>query len=463
MKAIKVIVKDQNTIVLEEDAKKGDYIDLRDITTIDAVYIKELIDKDVEKNFQKRLDEQTKSYQKEIESKINETKIKTNEEFNKIKESLISKNIILEEQLKNIEEKTKREEEIKYTKEKSKLESEINNYINKIESLKKEKEIETKKVILETQNKFIEKCSEKDSIIIQLKAELNNIKEKFELEKENLISKNEAHINEIISTKNNEINNLKLAKSSKNIKQLGEELENWCNNEYQNHAVSGFENCLWEKDNIAIKGDDGEKTKADYIFKVYSSNKFIDKNLLTSVVCEMKNEDPLSKNKKKNEDHYKKLDKDREKKNCEYALLISELEWNQENDAPIRKVFGFEKMYVVRPQYFITFLSLIESLGKKYQELILDKNEEEEKFKSFEEVKEEFEKFKDYIITRCFNKIDKEVEKIVELSCKIAESATKVKQSAENIKDNAVADAKRKIENYNITRLTNKIKKVNNE
>ena len=95
----------------------------------------------------------------------------------------------------------------------------------------------------------------------------------------------------------------------------------------------------------------------DYIFKVYASSSHKENELLTSVACEMKNESPNSTNKKKNSDHFLKLDKDRKKKGCEYALLISELEWDQANDVPIRKVVGYEKMYVVRPQYFITFLS----------------------------------------------------------------------------------------------------------
>ncbi len=463
MSSIKVIVKDQNTIVLEEDAKKGDYIDLRDITTIDAIYIKEIIDKDVERKFQKRLDEQEKSFRKEIESKVKEAKAQEREEFNNIKEKLNSDNILLKEQLKNIEEKTKKEEEIKHNKEINKLETEINNYKNQIENIKRENENQIQNVILRTKNEFNDKCNAKDNEITKLKNELENIKEKAELEKAKILSEKEVAFKDELSKKEKEIDNLKLAKSSKNVKQLGEELENWCNNEYQSHAVSGFTNCVWEKDNLAVRGDDGEKTKADYIFKVYSSDKYEDENLLSSVVCEMKNEDPLSKNKKKNEDHYKKLDKDREKKNCEYALLISELEWNQENDAPIRKVFGYEKMYVVRPQYFITFLSLIESLGKKYQELILEKNEEREKFKSSEEIKEEFENFKENIITRCFGRIDKEVEKICKLSESIMDNADKVKESAAAIKDRILTDAIRKIEGYNITKLTKRINKIVNE
>ena len=92
------------------------------------------------------------------------------------------------------------------------------------------------------------------------------------------------------------------------------------NTEYENYAQCGFEACSWEKDNLSIKDDgDTKGTKADYIFKVYATKEMRSAELLTSVVCEMKNESPSSTNKKKNADHYAKLDKDRMKKNCEYA------------------------------------------------------------------------------------------------------------------------------------------------
>lgn len=136
------------------------------------------------------------------------------------------------------------------------------------------------------------------------------------------VQQKEKELNEKIRDLEDKIANLELAKSSLNIKKLGEKLEDWCNNEYQLHALNGFENCSWEKDNIAVRdADDFKGTKADYLFKVYASPSMLEENLLTSVACEMKSEDPNSIHKKKNSDHYKKLDSDRVKKNCEYAYL----------------------------------------------------------------------------------------------------------------------------------------------
>ena len=168
----------------------------------------------------------------------------------------------------------------------------------------------------------------------------------------------------------------------------------------------------------------------------------------------------VSKNKKKNEDHYKKLDSDRKKKECEYALLISELEWNQENDAPIRKVNGYEKMYMVRPQYFITFLSIVESLGKKYKNLLLEKDEMEISFKKSEEIMQEFENFKDTIIKKFIDRITKELEEVNKQVGVIKTSADKIMESSRKIVDNYLKDSKDKIENYNIGKIDKKIKKI---
>ena len=147
------------------------------------------------------------------------------------------------------------------------------------------------------------------------------------------------------------------------------------NTKFKKALFTGFRAIYIDKDNVSIKEDGETKgTKADYIFKVFCDE---EKSMeLASVACEMKSEDPNSTNKRKNSDHYKKLDADRKKKNCEYALLVSELEWNDDNDVPIRKVKDYDKMYVVRPQYFITFLNIIASLANKYQSVLLEKKKE---------------------------------------------------------------------------------------
>lgn len=467
MDNIKVLVKDQYTLVLEEDAKKGDIIDLRNITKIDSSLISKRIDDDVDGRIKLMLSEKQKEIEKqkdkELKLELENLKNKYENEINKRQNSIELLNSEIEKNKIDFDEKLK-----------LLIKQKENEFLIKINELKNEKEILEKniesKIEIEKNNivsKYIDEKNKLEKEVLELKNSLeNSVKEKDHLEKDlndklkqqELQLKQEKEI--AINAKDNEISKLKLDKTFKNVKQLGEELENWCNNEYQNYSVSGFENCTWEKDNKAVKDENGVGSKADYIFKVYANSEFTDENLLTSVTCEMKNEDPLSKNKKKNEDHYKKLDSDRKKKECEYALLISELEWNQENDAPIRKVNGYEKMYMVRPQYFITFLSIVESLGKKYKNLLLEKDEMEISFKKSEEIMQEFENFKDTIIKKFIDRITKELEEVNKQVGVIKTSADKIMESSRKIVDNYLKDSKDKIENYNIGKIDKKIKKI---
>ncbi|HPN61231.1 MAG TPA: DUF2130 domain-containing protein, partial [Bacilli bacterium] len=201
-------------------------------------------------------------------------------------------------------------------------------------------------------------------------------------------------------------------------------------------------------------------TKADYIFKVYANDDFQEVNLLTSVACEMKSEDPSSQNKKKNAEHYAKLDKDRNKKNCEYALLISELEWEQANDVPIRKVMEYEKMYLVRPPYFITFLSIIVSLGVKYQELLLAHNQEVLQFQEIQEIQDAFEKMKSDILDKQLERLDKEIKAINTNANQIANLSQKIIESTDKLATTLLDNIKKKIENFNIKKITKAIDKV---
>lgn len=470
MDVVKVIIKDQFTLVLEEDAKKGDVIDLRNITKIDLSLINKTINDDVDGKIKNMLSEKQKEVelQKEKENKLEIEKLKNKYE-NDLEKSANEKELLKKEIERNkdyYEEKLKSLNNEKEAEFKLKLEKANNEKIILEKSIDDKINIEKSKIT----SKYIDEKNTLEKEIIDLKNKLEKIlDEKEHIEKyftEKLktqeITLNQENENKI-KEKEIEISKLKLDKTFKNVKQLGEELENWCNNEYQNYSISGFENCTWEKDNKSVKDDNGVASKADYIFKVYANNEHIKENLLTSVTCEMKNEDPLSKNKKKNEDHYKKLDIDRNKKECEYALLISELEWTQENDAPIRKVNGYEKMYMVRPQYFITFLSLVESLGKKYKDLLLEKDEKEIVFKQSEDIMHEFEDFKEVIIKKFIDRITKEVDEINKQACNIRDSADKILSSTQKIVNNYLLDSKNKIENFNIGKIQKKINKLDNK
>ena len=144
----------------------------------------------------------------------------------------------------------------------------------------------------------------------------------------------------------------KQMKQSLSTKGIGESLEQYCFNEFKKLQASLFPNATFEKDNDASSG-----SKGDFIYR-----ESIDGVEILSIMFEMKNENDDTVTKHKNEDFFKKLDKDRTKKNCEYAVLVSLLDRDNELYSGITDVsYAYEKMYVVRPQNFITIITLLRS------------------------------------------------------------------------------------------------------
>jgi hypothetical protein len=128
---------------------------------------------------------------------------------------------------------------------------------------------------------------------------------------------------------------------------LGETLEQHCEIEFNKLRATGFKNAYFEKDNDATGG-----SKGDYIYRESDDTN----NEVISIMFEMKNESDTTATKKKNEDFLKELDKDRIEKNCEYAVLVSLLESDNElyNTGIIDVSHRYPKMYVIRPQFFYT-------------------------------------------------------------------------------------------------------------
>lgn len=136
---------------------------------------------------------------------------------------------------------------------------------------------------------------------------------------------------------------------------IGESLEQHCNVEF-NKLRPLFKNCYFEKDNDAKTG-----SKGDFIFRDYDD----DGLEIVSIMFEMKNEADETQTKHKNEDFFKELDKDRKEKNCEYAVLVSLLEIDNEfyNTGIVDVSYKYDKMYVIRPQFFIPLITLIRGLA----------------------------------------------------------------------------------------------------
>ncbi|MBR2521746.1 MAG: DUF2130 domain-containing protein [Coriobacteriales bacterium] len=157
---------------------------------------------------------------------------------------------------------------------------------------------------------------------------------------------------DIIAFQKDEIERMKDMKARLSTKMVGESLEQHCQYEFDRIRAIAFPNAYFEKDNEAVEG-----TKGDFVFREEDE----DGNEIISIMFEMKNEGDKNSVKKKNEDHFAKLDKDRTKKGCEYAILVSLLEPDSElyNEGIVDVSHRYPKMYVVRPQFFIPIISLL--------------------------------------------------------------------------------------------------------
>ena len=175
----------------------------------------------------------------------------------------------------------------------------------------------------------------------------------------------------IIQYKDDEIARVKDMKLKLSTKMLGESLEQYCEIEFNKIRSTAFQNAYFEKDNDSSSG-----SKGDFIFKENDS----DGNEIISIMFEMKNEGDATASKKKNEDFFKELDKDRTEKKCEFAVLVSVLEAESDLYTGITDVsYKYPKMYVVRPQFFIPIITLLRNAAMsslKYKaELALVKNQ----------------------------------------------------------------------------------------
>lgn len=156
---------------------------------------------------------------------------------------------------------------------------------------------------------------------------------------------------ELIADREREIERIQDMRARLSTKMLGESLEQHCEIEFNRLRPTAFPRAYFEKDNEVVEG-----TKGDFVFRDFDE----EGNEIVSIMFEMKNEADDSTHRKTNESHFKKLDADRRKKGCEYAVLVSLLEPDNELYAGITDVsYQYEKMYVVRPQFFIPIITLL--------------------------------------------------------------------------------------------------------
>ncbi len=226
--------------------------------------------------------------------------------------------------------------------------------------------LEKEKQLIELQGQLQAAETEKSlavtQAISQLEKERDALKNTLttkDLEKQNLESNlrqqmqaEETRLLGIIQYKEEEIKQVKDMKMKLSTKMVGESLELHCENEFNKIRSAAFPKAEFSKDNNASSG-----SKGDYIYREYDENKVE----ILSIMFEMKNESEGTSSKKKNEEFFKELDKDRREKKCEYAVLVTMLEADSDlyNAGIVDVSYRYDKMYVIRPQFFIPMITLL--------------------------------------------------------------------------------------------------------
>ncbi len=313
---------------------------------------------------------------------------------------------------------------------KSQSESEITRLTAMLDQSRIEKELAVKEAVHD-----LEKQRDR------LSSELELQKQKNEISEQSIKQDYETQLR----FKDEEIEKYKDFKQRLSTKMLGESLEQHCENEFNSLRMTAFPTAYFEKDSDISKG-----TKGDYIFRESDAQG----NEIISIMFEMKNQQDVSAAKKKNEDFFKKLDKDRNDKNCEYAVLVSMLEPESElyNTGIVDVSYQYPKMYVVRPQFFIPIITLLRNAAlnsMEYKRELAEIRNQNIDVTNFEQnlmdFKDSFSKNYQHAHDRFVDAIA-EIDKSINHLQKIKENLTK--------SDNHLRTANNKIEDISIKKLT---------
>lgn len=308
---------------------------------------------------------------------------------------------------------------------------------NQLDSFSKDKQLEINEIISKKDAELVKK----DNEILKLQSQKELDEKEFQIKEQTLKDNYEVQL----QFKDEEIARYKDFKAKLSTKMLGETLEQHCEISFNQLRPTGFQGAYFEKDNDAKEG-----SKGDYIFRDYDS----DENEYISIMFEMKNEADTTSTKKKNEDFFKELDKDRKQKNCEYAVLVSMLEPENElyNNGIVDVSHKYEKMYVVRPQFFIPIITLLRNAAANSiqykKELVAIRNQNID-ISNFERDMDDFK-----------NKVFKNVKDAKARFDDAIDGIDKAIKTLQTIKDNLqlsekhLLSANTKVEDLSIKRLT---------
>ena len=344
MKKLKVSIQDEHTLVLQEDGQKGDVIDLRSIheTDIDASTIASVVNSIKKDTFNAEVAKVREQVERE---KALEAKLKEQELLEKVNSLKLEKESVAK--LAEANARNASQADI------AKREAEVAELRAQLQATITEKQLAVTEAVTRVEK-------ERDQLLSELKSK--------DAEKQLLKSSLKDKYSTELKNKDEMIAYYKDMKAKLSTKMVGETLEQHCEIEFEKLRASAFQRAEFGKDNDASSG-----SKGDYIYRETDERG----TEIISIMFEMKNENDETATKKTNESFLKELDKDRREKRCEYAVLVSLLEADNElyNTGIVDKSHVFEKMYVVRPQFFIPIITLLRNAAlnslKYKQELAL--------------------------------------------------------------------------------------------
>ena len=322
------------------------------------------------------------------------------------------------------------EYKLKLKEEVAQKETEIAKLKAQIQTNKTEQDLAVQKAVAEKADELNQKVIE----IEQLKGQIDSKAKEAELAQNNL----KANYEQQLKFKDEEIERYKDFKAKQSTKMIGESLEVFCKNEFDKMRPVGFQNATFEKDNkISESG-----SKGDFIFRETEEGvEFI------SIMFEMKNEMDTTATKHKNEDFFKELDKDRREKKCEYAVLVTLLEPENDlyNNGIVDVSYKYEKMYVVRPQFFIPIITLLRNAARnslKYRkELAVVQNQNiditnfEEKLNGFKEKFDRDCRLADKNFEDAINDIDKTIKNLEKIKKELQLTVSHLKLADNKLQD----------------------------
>ncbi|TOZ08220.1 DUF2130 domain-containing protein [Leuconostoc pseudomesenteroides] len=354
MAKVKFHIASQTELVLDEDAKVGDIVDLTDEQNIDTTVINgtiaEMLDDKLAQSKTEWEAQQQAQAKAELENQLQRQKATLQENINDKENKIVA----LETQLKSITEQNNVELKAQLTQKDLDLkdtltdkQAQITALESQIETIKQQHQAELETQLLKKDATAQSELSQRDQKLSELTSQLQLKDKEKELQIANVKDQYEAQL----KSANEQVEFYKDFKARQSTKEIGESLEQYAMTEFNKIRPYAFPNAYFEKDNALSETN----SKGDFIFRDYQ-----DGTEFVSIMFDMKNEADTTASKHKNTDFFKELDKDRREKNTEYAVLVSMLEADSDlYNTGIVQVNDYDKMYVIRPQFFIQFIGVL--------------------------------------------------------------------------------------------------------